>query len=111
MAMRTRADGLSEYVTRREMEDRLAQMDMRISLLANALRQQDELTHRMQATLEDVVARTAALPQPRPARSALSARRQLRVRKAAAAASAAVFSGRARPSSGRMSCGYSSATA
>ena len=36
--MRARDDGLSEYVTRREMEDRLAQMDMRISLLANALR-------------------------------------------------------------------------
>ena len=65
-------DDLGEYVLRREMEERLAQMDMRISMLANALRQQDELSQRMQQSLDEVIAKTAALPQPRPARSALS---------------------------------------
>ena len=34
------------YVTRREFEDRLAQMEQRIALLASALRQQDDLTTR-----------------------------------------------------------------
>ena len=65
-------DDSGEYVLRREMEERLSQMDMRISMLANALRQQDELSQRMQQALDEVLAKTAALPQPRPARSALS---------------------------------------
>lgn len=65
-------DDSGEYVLRSEMEERLAQMDMRISMLANALRQQDELSQRMQQALDEVLAKTAALPQPRPARSALS---------------------------------------
>ena len=65
-------DDMSEYVTRREMEERLSQMDMRISLLATALAQQDELSQRMQTALDEVLAKTAALPPPRPARSALS---------------------------------------
>ena len=72
-SVRRRAqDDMGEYVTRREFEERLAQMDMRISLLASALAQQDELSQRMQAALDEVLAKTAALPPPRPARSALS---------------------------------------
>ena len=66
------SDDAGVYVLRREYDDRLAQMDMRISMLANALRTQDELCQRMQQSLDEVLAKTAALPQPRPARSALS---------------------------------------
>ena len=72
MMSRRATDDQGEYVTRREFEERLTQMDMRISMLANALAQQDELTQRMQAALDEVLAKTAALPPPRPARSALS---------------------------------------
>ena len=61
------------YVTRREFEDRLAQMEQRIALLASALRQQDDLTTRMSAALEEVLAKTAALPLPRPAATSLMA--------------------------------------
>ena len=57
----------SEFVTRREMEDRLSQMDQRIAALAAALRQQDDLSQRMQAALDEVMAKTAALPMPRSA--------------------------------------------
>ena len=49
------------------MEDRLSQMDQRIAALAAALRQQDDLSQRMQAALDEVMAKTAALPMPRSA--------------------------------------------
>ena len=55
----------SEYVTRREMEDRLSQLEQRITLLANAMRQQDEVMVKTLRQLDEVVAKTAALPLPR----------------------------------------------
>ena len=39
MMSRRATDDQGEYVTRREFEERLTQMDMRISMLANALAQ------------------------------------------------------------------------
>ena len=59
------------YVTRREFEDRMSQMEQRIALLASALRQQDELSARMSAALDEVLAKTAALPLPRAAPAGL----------------------------------------
>ncbi len=52
-----------EHCERNEL--RVSQLEQRITLLANALRQQDELTQRMSAALEEVMAKTSALPLPR----------------------------------------------
>ena len=51
----------TEYVTRREMDVRISQLEQRIGLLANALRQQDEISQRMSSALDDVMAKMATL--------------------------------------------------
>ena len=54
---------LEVYVTRRELEERLAQMEHRLQLLTNGARQQDSAMRRMEAALRDLETRAAEWAQ------------------------------------------------